>query len=288
MNKKFILSFIWLGFTTALGSWWVYFSYLQYSSLKQSRWEHATDILRYQKMLIYEGAFFLLLVILGGSALLYFTLNETKRLKEREAFFSAFTHDLKTTITNLKLTLESLLQKKSEISASDLKKIFNDSHHLGLQLENSLMLARQKDLNVFLKKVPLTSLLGTLKQAWPELEVRVSGGVNLWADPVLLTSVLSNLFQNAMVHGEAKSIEIQVDKSQSPKVTLSVVNDGKNFDGDYSRLGTEYFYRGEYRGSGMGLFICKTLTKKMNGDLVFKPVDKKFCAELTLNESVDQ
>lgn len=287
MNKKFILSFLWLGLTTALGSWWVYFSYLQYSSLKRSNWEHAADTLRYQKMLIYEGTFLLVLVLLGGSALLYFTLKETQRLKEKEAFFSAFTHDLKTTITNLKITLESILQKKSEVSSQDIKRLFNESHRLSLQLENSLLLARHKDLKALLSKVSLTNTIALLKQAWPELEVRLSGNVDLKADPVLLTSVISNLFQNAKVHGEAKAIDVKIEATDhSDDVIIRIFNDGKPFVGDHQRLGAEYFSRGQYRGSGLGLFISKSLMQKMKGDLKFKDLNGQFCAELTLGKFV--
>lgn len=282
MNKKIALSFLWLGFTTALGSWWVYFSYLQYSSLKQTQWEHAYDTLRYQRMLIFEGAFFLVLVILGGSALLYYTLKETSRLKEKESFFSAFTHDLKTTITNLKITLESILQKKNKISDQDLKKLFSESHRLGLQLENSLLLARQKDLKIFFEKVSLSQIITSIKQAWPETEVHMSGSVDLKADPILLTSVISNIFQNAISHGDAKTITVKVKKIDGSKALIQIINDGMAFTGDFNRLGSEYFYRGEYRGSGLGLFICKTLVCKMKGDLQFKDVDGQFCAQLTL------
>ena len=284
MSKKFILSFLWLGFTTALGSWWVYFSYLQYNSLKQSSWEHSSDVLRYQRMLIYEGGFFLVLVILGSGALVYFTLKENERLNEKEAFFSAFSHDLKTTITNLKITLEKILQKKSGISSQDLQRLFNESHRLSLQLENSLLLARQKDIRAVLSKVSLTNTIAFLKQAWPELEVRLSGNVELYADSVLLTSVVSNIFQNAKVHGDAKAIDIQVQNFEDkPQVQILFSNDGRPFEGDYSKLGAEYFSRGQYNGSGLGLFISKKLMKKMQGDLSFCDFEGQFCAVLNLN-----
>lgn len=287
MNKKFILSFLWLGFTTALGSWWVYFSYLQYNSLKQSSWEHAADTLRYQRMLILEGSFFLVLVVLGGGALVYFTLKENQRLKEKEAFFSAFSHDLKTTITNLKITLESILQKKSEVSSQDIKRLFNESHRLSLQLENALLLARQKDIKAILNKVSLTSTIAFLKQAWPELEVRLSGNIDLYADSVLLTSVISNILQNAKVHGDAKTIDIKIEKPlEQNKIQILISNDGKIFEGDYERLGAEYFSRGQYSGSGLGLFISKTLMRKMQGDLNFKNRDGQFCAVLSLTPYV--
>lgn len=287
MSKKFILSFLWLGLTTALGSWWVYFSYLQYNSLKLSGWEHATDILRYQRMLIFEGAFFLVLVVLGGGALVYFTLKENERLNEKEAFFSAFSHDLKTTITNLKITLEKILQKKSEISSQDIKRLFNESHRLSLQLENALLLARQKDIKAVLSKVSLTNTIALLKQTWPELEVRLSGNVELHADSVLLTSVVSNIFQNAKVHGDAKAIDIQVCELSDPsQVQILISNDGQSFEGSYDKLGAEYFSRGQYRGSGLGLFISKKLVKQMRGDLVFKDQEGRFCAVLNLNKYV--
>lgn len=270
-NKKAVLAILWFVFTTALGSWWVYFSYKQYSSLSQTQWENSSHILRYQKMLIQEGLVFLILVILGGGALIFYFLKETKMLKERESFFAAFTHDLKTTIATHRLSLEKLIQVNRSITPSEYKKMFAESQALGLKLENALMLSQENRTFGVFSEFNFSEVVSSVKRMWPELEVSLNKDVTLKADKVFLTSVLMNLFQNAIQHAQASEIHIEVSSSNPIKnrVHIEVVSNGQKFQGEVHKLGRSHYYRGVYKGSGLGLYISRTLMKKMNGNLLF-------------------
>lgn len=270
-NKKAMIAVVWFLFTTALGSWWVYFSYRQYSSLSQTSWENSENVLKYQKMLVQEGLVFLILVILGGGALIYYFLKESRLLQERETFFAAFTHDLKTTIATHRLSLENSIQVNRSITPSEYKKMFAENQSLGLKLENALMLSQYEKTVGFSTEFKFSEVVSSVRRMWPELEVSINRDVTLKADKVFLTSVLMNLFQNAIQHAQATEIHIEVSehKSQKNKTCLEISSNGKNFEGDTSPLGRAHYFRGTYRGSGLGLYISRNLMQKINGNLSF-------------------
>lgn len=270
-NKKAVLALLWFVFTTALGAWWVYFSYLQYESLSQTQWEHTSNVLRYQKMLVQEGLVFLSLVILGGGALIYYFLKESRLLQERESFFAAFTHDLKTTIATHRLSLENLIQVNRSITPSEHKKMFSESQALGLKLENALMLSQNERTFGVYSVFKISEVISSVKRMWPEIEVTINKDIKVHADKVFLTSVLMNLFQNAIQHAKATEIHIDaLDQNlNKSKAYIDITNNGLKFEGDVKKLGQSHYYRGQYRGSGLGLFISKNLMKKMNGNLSF-------------------
>ncbi len=284
-NQKTILALIWFVFTTALGAWWVYFSYLQYSSLQATKWENSENILRYQKMLVQEGAVFLALVILGGGALVYYFHKETQILKERESFFAAFTHDLKTTIATHRLSLEKLIQVNRSITPSEYKKMFSESQALGQKLENALMLSQDnRHFGVF-TNFKFSEVVSSVKRMWPEIQVSLNQDIAIRADKVFLTSVMMNLFQNAIQHAQATEFLIDVKEDKS-KAIIELSTNGNAFEGELQKLGTSYYYRGVYKGSGLGLYISKNLMKKMNGDLYFKSLHGPLISVLEFQKGV--
>lgn len=270
-NKKAMIAVVWFFFTTALGTWWVFFSYQQYDSLSQTAWENSENVLKYQKMLVQEGLVFLILVILGGGALIYYFLKESRMLQEREAFFAAFTHDLKTTIATHRLSLENSIQVNRSITPSEYKKMFSESQALGLKLENALMLSQNERTFGFLTEFKFAVVVSSVKRMWPELEVSLNKDVSLHADKVFLTSVLMNLFQNAIQHAQATEIHIEVSehKTQKNMAMIEITSNGSHFEGDVTPLGKSHYYRGVYRGSGLGLYISKSLMQKLGGRLSF-------------------
>lgn len=283
-NMKAFLALVWFVFTTALGSWWVYFSYLQYTSLSKTSWEHSPNILRYQKMLVQEGLVFLILVILGGGALIYYFLKENNMYQEKESFFAAFSHDLKTTIATHRLSLEKLIQVNRMITPSEYKQMFAESQALGLKLENALLLSQNDRHQGVLSNFKFSEVISSVKRMWPELEVSINKDIMLLADKVFLTSVMMNLFQNAIQHGQAKEIHIEVLEGPKNKVKIEVTSQGHPFDGEIQKLGKSYYFRGQYKGSGLGLYISRKLMKKMKGDLSFHNKYKSLTSILTLEK----
>ena len=59
-------------------------------------------------MLVLEGTTLVGMLVAGGVALLGAIRREQRRRRDMRAFFMAFTHDLKTSLTSLRLQAEAL------------------------------------------------------------------------------------------------------------------------------------------------------------------------------------
>ena len=85
-----------------------------------------------------------------------------------------------------------------------------------------------------------------------------------------LQEVLENLMENAIKYGDGRYIQVTFEEEDYCQL-IRVVNSGKPLrPDDYVHL-FDSFWRGENAGSkpgsGLGLYICKTIMNKMKGDI---------------------
>ena len=150
---------------------------------------------------MWEGATFIGLLLAGGVALLVNVRREHMRQREVEAFFMAFTHDLKTSLASLQLQVESLVEDWPDAKNNpNIERLAKDSLRLQLQLENSLYFA-EPDGGLYLEPVDLRAFIESVSVDWPELAVTIHGDARALVDSRALESVVRNLLQNAVTHG---------------------------------------------------------------------------------------
>ena len=95
-------------FTVALASWWLIFGLSQARHLGALEGPDAAQVGRVTRMLVWEGVMLVAMLMAGGAALLVAIGREQRRRRELRAFFMAFTHDLKTSLSSLRLQAEAL------------------------------------------------------------------------------------------------------------------------------------------------------------------------------------
>lgn len=88
--------------------------------------------------------------------------------------------------------------------------------------------------------------------------------------------MLKNAMENAIKYGDGKSIKIDVSEEENCKL-ISIKNTGCNVpENELSHI-FDSFYRGnnskKQSGSGLGLYICKQLMHKIDGDIFAKIID---------------
>ncbi len=275
---RLILAGLWLVITLSLSAWWMVLG-LRQAELLESNLEAA----RLQRMLFWEGTFLLACVLVGGGALAYFAYGDQKRYQEVRRFFSTFTHELKTSLTSLRLQAEILEEAHAE--NENLRRLLRDVVRLELQLENALILAQEEKANLILEEISLQKMVQSLAVHWPQLNLQLESEAKLQADHRALECILRNLFQNSAVHGKAKTISLRA-KAASPGVEVEIRDDGKGFSGETTQLG-EYFVRHTTRsGTGLGLYLSKKLAKRMGGELSFAKEPNGFRAQLKLGGRV--
>ena len=85
--------------------------------------------------------------------------------------------------------------------------------------------------------------------------------------------------ENAIKYGDGRSIRISFDEEEDCKL-IGVFNTGIAPDETDMQSIFDSFYRGKntegINGSGLGLYICKNLMQKMDGDVYAKAADNGF------------
>ena len=105
-------------------------------------------------------------------------------------------------------------------------------------------------------------------------------------DSKRMSQVIGNIISNSYKYAETK---IDVDYSVSEKyLEMSIKDYGPGVPRDELELITNKFYRGKRAenekvdGSGLGLYIAKSLMLKMNGELICDSDDKGFSVTLMI------
>lgn len=234
-------------------------------------------------MLLWEGSSLLGFILVGGAALLFLTNRERMRNLRLRLFFSNFSHDLKTSLSRLRIRTEVLAQNQNN---QDLQELLAEASRLDLQLENSLWVARGEEQKLDRKEISLSDLIGRLRAEWPDLEIHLDRNAKVVVDPLAIRSVLRNLFQNSWQHGQATRVEIQVESIKSKTIRLLIRDNGKGFSGNLDKLGQELNPGKEFDGNGIGLFLSRFLMIRMKGNLDFLQSEKGFAVRLSLEGSL--
>jgi signal transduction histidine kinase len=260
----------WIALTVSMATWWMIFGLEQAQRLKAIGAPQAVELGRVQRMLVWEGVTFIGLLLGGGVSLLVSVRREHMRQREIEAFFMAFTHDLKTSLASLQLQVESLVEDWPDAKGNpNIERLVKDSLRLQLQLENSLYFA-EPDGGLYLQALDVRPVVERIAADWPEMELAVEGNARALVDSRALESVLRNVFQNAVLHGEASHMKIGIDATAPGRVTISATDDGCGAPQDIvATLGRPFSRPTSHSGTGVGLFVSSKLIERMRGHLRF-------------------
>lgn len=268
MKLKVIAIGAWLLFTISLSLWWLYFGLSQLELLKAI--EGHERVVSQQRMLIWEGASLVVSILIGGAALCYLALKEFRERKRIQEFFSVFSHELKTPLTSIQLQAEKL----------GAEKLIESTQRLLVHLDNAIFIARLPD-DVFYEEVNLRPVIEEYSIRWPSLKVEVIGSEVIETDKRLLEAILSNIFSNAVRHGEATKLLVQI-KGEGDKTFLEFRDNGKGFSGEKSSLGQKFKRYSNSGGTGLGLYIIRKVLQKLNGSLSFPDVEQGFAVRICL------
>ena len=282
------LSFLWLAFCVSLAGWWLVFGLRQIEVLKSLDHALAFDLVKKQRMLVMEGGVLIAMLVAGGGLLVYFSQQVRVRHQQVREFFATFTHELKTSLASLRLQAESLQEDLlssglPQAQQQLLKRLLKDSVRLELQLENSLFLAHAEARELILQPISLKKLVSSMEHHWPELKIELNEDATLLVDARAMESILKNIIQNAVVHGQAKKIILRPTTEQE-RICINILDDGTGFKGDPSQLGRLFKRHTTKSGSGVGLYLSQDLMKKMGGHLEFPTSSHGFLVMLRFEE----
>lgn len=109
----------------------------------------------------------------------------------------------------------------------------------------------------------------------------------LYGDVDRVVEVMQNVVENAIKYGDGKKIGISFDEEEDFKL-VTVENSGAVPHTEEMAHIFDSFYRGSNaggkKGSGLGLYICRELLHKMDGDIFAKADGESFCVTIVLKK----
>ena len=197
--------------------------------------------------------------------------------RQRVAFFSAASHELKTPITIIKGQLQGMLYQVGRYKDREtyLAQSLEVTDTLEKMVQDLLAISRLDTLGYTCKKcrLNLSKLISDRLAAYEDLfmqkdltvEHSISPETFILGDIQLLQKVLDNLLGNAAAYSEAGNHIIVDLRKEAENASLTIENTGAHIpDEDIPKL-FEAFYRVDQSrnrqtgGTGLGLYIVKTI-----------------------------
>lgn len=263
MKWKGVAVLVWILFTTSMIGWWWFYG-IEQMSLPVA----ALDYEKRRRMLFWEGSFFLLAQIMGGLAMYYFMRQEEAKNRSIRNFFAGFSHDLKTSISRLRLQSEVLSEDDKFKNNKQIARVVKSINQLDLQLENSLWMSQLESIKTLKENFQISKIITGIKNEFQEVTIELNKDENLKTDYRALHFVFRNLVQNSLIHGGSSRIKIQIDESGSQKL-ITVVDDGVGVQEKLTVSDVIHFRFNEKKTSGIGLYLCSEIVKKLDGRLEF-------------------
>ena len=259
LSRRFtVLAIVWQVATLSLASWWWW-----HSVHEAGNDEHV------RRMFLWEGSFFLFVLLVGGIGLVYLTHHHQERHDRLKMFFSIFAHDLKTSMARLRLQGE-LLEESPAGRDPKVRSMLKDIQRLDLQLENSLWMAQLESHSLLVQKVTIREVMDHLRNEFTEVRMEMNRNAELFVDRRAFTVVLRNLFHNSILHGKASCIDLQVAPAGAGRVRIEIGDNGSGPKGvEAKKLGSEILSSTHDHSNGLGLYLSRRLVERMQGDLEF-------------------
>ena len=235
------------------------------------------------------GIIMLALVLVGFYIIFIYWKRQSRLYAEQKTFISQITHELKSPLASIRLHLETIRLRKPTPEKMErfLDTMLGDTERLNSLISNFLMAAKleQRPLGAALTLVDFSSFVGRFIQEFrlhlPEgsnLTEKIEPGISVKIDSEGMEMVLRNLLENAFLYSPG-SPEVQVELNRSGKnCNISVTDNGRGIDPKEAKNIFRMFYRvretGEnIRGTGLGLYIVKSIVKLHNGKIMVQSAD---------------
>jgi signal transduction histidine kinase len=289
MRKAFILFYIITLYVFAEMAWW---GFLLIKAEPDRR-----------AMVLGEGAVFLFLVVLGIFQM-HKTLSRKEKLHHQQKnFLLSVTHELKSPLASIKLYLQTILkrdldeeQRKSFINNSlkDIERLDDlvENMLLASKIENRSYSFPQTEFNFSELLTKVVDRLQILSCSSQTIKACVTPNLYVKGDQIAITSVISNLIENAIKYSPACAEVLVSLVPQGDQILLEVADHGPGIpDGEKTRI-FEKFYRignedtRQTKGTGLGLYIVKKVLEMHQAQVSVSdnlPVGTKF--EITFNKA---
>lgn len=212
--------------------------------------------------------------------------NKEKELeyqKERKTLILSLSHDIKTPLSSIELYSKALsedLYDTQERKDEVLQGIARNVNEIKGYVNEIVTASREDFLNLEVSmgeyylsevmKVTENYYKDKLSVIHTEFQVDEFSECLVKGDKNRMVEVLQNVMENAIKYGDGKSICISFGEEEDCNL-IHIENSGCNLKKEELPNIFDSFYRGSnstsMKGNGLGLYICKTLMRKMDGEI---------------------
>ena len=205
------------------------------------------------------------------------TMQERLRryLESRTRVVAAMSHDLRTTLTRLRLRAESI--ENDELRA----RFTADLDEMSQMVHGALGLFRGLNDDEPLDKVDVNALLETLRTDFAELggSITIEGRANapICARPLALKRCLTNVLHNAIEYGTRATVLV----SDGEELVIRVRDEGPGIPAEALDQVFEPFFRIEPSrnrdtgGAGLGLSIARDIVQAHGGSITLRNLERR-------------
>lgn len=231
---------------------------------------------------LWEGSFFLLALAVCNAVIWRTLRAESRVLKEQDDFLALVSHQFKTPLASLQLSLETMAMRtlSPEQTSALTDRMLSDLGRMESMVSRILEVTRLERGRMVLRaeSVDLASASARLVHQFEDrarrehstIEVDVPEGLAAHADPLAVDVVLRNLLENALAAVAPSGGRIAVRGERlDDEVEITVSDSGVGFAApDRERLFGKFVRLHEAaggRGTGLGLFIVKRMMQLAGG-----------------------
>lgn len=219
--------------------------------------------------------------------------RELELQRDRKMLLLSLSHDIKTPLSAIKLYSKALSRGLYTDKAKQLE-VTESIHAKADEIEgyvNQIISASREDflsLDVNMGEFYLSTLMTRLEVYYREklALVKTEFSVGQYSDMLLSgdlersVEVIQNMMENAIKYGDGKRISLEFSEEDGCAL-VTVRNSGCTMaDAELPHM-FDSFWRGsnahKEKGSGLGLYICRQLMNKMNGEVFAQIQEQDMC-----------
>lgn len=203
--------------------------------------------------------------------------------KEKKLMILTASHDIKTPLSSIYLYTRALSSNlyKTEEKRQEIYQQIQDKVHQIEQFVGQIEQMSTTDLleiTVHKKEHYISEFIEPLRKAYQEkfalkmtrVEIEDYEDKLVYADLDRVGQVFANLFENAMKYGDGRWVRVSFTEEEYCQL-IKVTSSGGVIDSRQFPHMFESFWRGENaegkKGSGLGLYICKEIMTRLDGDI---------------------
>jgi len=252
-------------------------------------------------MIVGEGTVFFIFLLAGIYITQRTIKKEIKLVRQQRNFLLSITHELKTPLAAIKLSMDTLTKRENlDKDQRNLlqNNVRDNTQRLNLLIGNVLLATQMEAGKDILNKseVNLSELTSKIVSRIGQTYAGVKMNVDIDTDITGLTdihnyeSIVTNLIENGLKYGGGKPLAIRLFK-ESDKVVIRVSDLGSGIPDRIKNRIFEKFYRAENeetrskKGTGLGLYIVKQLVELNKGTIHIEdnqPTGSTFIVKLPL------